>query len=178
MREIRPLASPMASLNVEKEVQHRRCLCSNLSGQRRASLRLSSCAPAEQRVLPPLKHFRGMAAGWKRERRDSDRHNHNWHYHDSGQYTDAEVVNRCGIVLRWMVSRNQPNRSQLGTELESAGWIVSNTTGEMATTGFGLNQQTLIRKAIVQAIKAAKLWAFNCLEITEVKRKSLPECLS
>ena len=48
-----------------------------------------------------------------------------------------------------------------------------NTTGEMATTGFGLNQQTLIRKAIVQAIKAAKLWVFNCLEITEVKRKSL-----
>ena len=72
----------------------------------------------------------------------------------------------------WSVVTN-PNRSQLGTELESAGWIVSNTTGEMATTGFGLNQQTLIRKAIVQAIKAAKLWAFNCLEITEVKRKSL-----
>ena len=72
----------------------------------------------------------------------------------------------------WSVVAN-PNRSQLGRELESSRWTVSNTAGEMATTGFGLNQQTLIRKAVVQAINAAKLWAFNCLEITEVKRKSL-----
>ena len=41
----------------------------------------------------------------------------------------------------WSVVTN-PNRSQLGRELESAGWIVSNTAGEMTTTGFGLNQQT------------------------------------
>jgi hypothetical protein len=66
-----------------------------------------------------------------------------------------------------------PNRSQLGRELEGAGWTVSDTAGEMRTTSFGLNQETVIRNAVVQAIKAAKLWAFNCLEVTEVTRKSL-----
>jgi hypothetical protein len=66
-----------------------------------------------------------------------------------------------------------PNRSQLVKELESAGWTVSYTAGEMRTTSFGLNQQTMIRNAVLQAIKAAKLWAFNCLELTEVTRKSL-----
>jgi hypothetical protein len=34
----------------------------------------------------------------------------------------------------WSVVAN-PNRSQLGRELESSSWTVSNTTGEMATTG-------------------------------------------
>jgi hypothetical protein len=66
-----------------------------------------------------------------------------------------------------------PNRSQLGRELEGAGWIVSDTAGEMRTAGFGLNRETMIRNAVVQAIKAAKLWAFKCLELTEITRKSL-----
>jgi hypothetical protein len=66
-----------------------------------------------------------------------------------------------------------PNRSQLGRELESAGWTVSDMAGEMKTTGFGLNRETVLRNAVVQAIKAAKLWAFNYLELTEVRRKSL-----
>jgi hypothetical protein len=70
-----------------------------------------------------------------------------------------------------------PNRSQLGRELEGAGWIVSDTAGEMRTTGFGLNRETMIRNAVVQAVKAAKLWAFNSLELTEVTRKVLVQTL-
>jgi len=54
-----------------------------------------------------------------------------------------------------------------------AGWTVSDMAGEMRTTSFGLNQETMIRNAVVQAIQAAKLWSFNCLELTEVTKKSL-----
>jgi hypothetical protein len=75
----------------------------------------------------------------------------------------------CG---EWSVVTD-PNRSQLGKELESAGWTVSYTAGEMRTTSFGLNQETMIRNAVVQAIQAANLWSFNFLELTEVTRKSL-----
>jgi len=50
-----------------------------------------------------------------------------------------------------------PNRSQLGRELEGAEWTVSDTAGKMRATGFGLNEETVMRQAVVQAIKAAKL---------------------
>lgn len=66
-----------------------------------------------------------------------------------------------------------PHRSELGRELESAEWTVSYTAGEISASGFGLNQETMVRNAVVQAIEAAKLWAYNCLEFTEVRRKSL-----
>jgi hypothetical protein len=85
----------------------------------------------------------------------------------SNSLVDAQAYSRGWSVV------TGPNRSQLGRELESAGWTVSDMAGEMKTTGFGLNRETVLRNAIVQAIKAAKLWAFNYLELTEVRRKSL-----
>jgi hypothetical protein len=70
-------------------------------------------------------------------------------------------------------SQPLPIALQLGRELDGAGWTVSDTAGEMGNTGFGVHEETVIRKAAVQAIKAAKLWAFDCLELTEVTMKSL-----
>jgi len=63
-------------------------------------------------------------------------------------------------------------RLELGRQLEGAGWTFFYMAGEIETTGFGFDEQSRIHRAIAQIIKTAKLEAFNCLEITQITRKS------
>jgi hypothetical protein len=60
-------------------------------------------------------------------------------------------------------------RLELGRQLEGAGWTFFYMAGEIETTGFGFDEQSRTHSAIAQIIKAAKLQAFNCLEITQIK---------
>ena len=62
-------------------------------------------------------------------------------------------------------------RVELGKELEGAGWTFFYMAGEIETTGFGFDEQSRIYRAIAHAIKAVKLEAFNCLEITQIRSK-------
>jgi hypothetical protein len=63
-------------------------------------------------------------------------------------------------------------RFELGKELEGAGWTFFYMAGEIEKTGFGFDEQSRIDTAVARIIKAVKLEAFNCLEITRITRTS------
>jgi len=73
--------------------------------------------------------------------------------------------------LGWSAVTNL-TRSELGRQLEGAGWTFFYMAGEVKTTGFGFDEQSRIRRAIAQIIKSVQGQTFNCLEITHITRKS------
>src|SRR5437868_9847774 len=62
--------------------------------------------------------------------------------------------------------------AQLGRELESAGWTFFYMAGEIRTSGFGFNDQSRTDRAVAHVMDAVKLQNCNCLEITEIRRRS------
>src|SRR5689334_6509726 len=62
--------------------------------------------------------------------------------------------------------------AQLGRQLESAGWTFFYMAGEIRTRGFGFNDHSRTDRAVAQAVDAAKLENCNCLEITQMRRRS------
>src|SRR5437868_14540219 len=63
--------------------------------------------------------------------------------------------------------------AQLGKELESAGWTFFYMAGEIRTSGFGFNDQSRTARAVANVIKAVRRENCNCLEITQMRRRSL-----
>jgi hypothetical protein len=63
--------------------------------------------------------------------------------------------------------------AKLGRELESAGWTFFYMAGEIHANGFGFNDQSRIDRAVAHVIDAVQLQNCNCLEITEVRRRSI-----
>jgi hypothetical protein len=62
--------------------------------------------------------------------------------------------------------------AQLGKEVESAGWTFFYMAGEIRTIGFGFNGQSRTARAVAHVISAVKLENCNCLEITQMRRRS------
>ncbi len=62
--------------------------------------------------------------------------------------------------------------AQLGREIESAGWTFFYMAGEIRTRGFGFNDQSRTDRAVAHVMDAVKLQNCNCLEITQMRRRS------
>jgi hypothetical protein len=62
--------------------------------------------------------------------------------------------------------------AQLGREIEHAGWTFFYMAGEICKTGFGFNDQSRAARAVEHVIKAVRRENCNCLEITQMRRRS------
>jgi len=62
--------------------------------------------------------------------------------------------------------------AQLGKELESAGWTFFYMAGEIRMRGFGLNDESRTNRAIARVADAVKRRNCNCLEISQIRRRS------
>jgi hypothetical protein len=61
---------------------------------------------------------------------------------------------------------------QLGKEIENAGWTFFYMAGEIRTSGFGFNDQSRTARAVAHVINAVRRENCNCLEITQMRRRS------
>jgi hypothetical protein len=62
--------------------------------------------------------------------------------------------------------------SELDKQIEDAGWTFFYMAGEIHTTGFGFNDQSRTDRAVAHVIDAVKRENCNCLEITQMRRRS------
>jgi hypothetical protein len=62
--------------------------------------------------------------------------------------------------------------AQLGKQLEGAGWTFFYMAGEIRTSGFGFNDQSRADRAMAYTIDAVKRQNCNCLEVTQMRRRS------
>lgn len=62
--------------------------------------------------------------------------------------------------------------AQLGREIENAGWTFFYMAGEIRKTGFGFNDQSPTARAVAHVIDAVRGEKCNCLEITQIRRRS------
>lgn len=62
--------------------------------------------------------------------------------------------------------------TQLGKEIEDAGWTFFYMAGEIRTRGFGFSDQSRTARAVAQVINTVSRENCNCLEITQVRRRS------
>jgi hypothetical protein len=62
--------------------------------------------------------------------------------------------------------------AQLGRALERAGWTFFYMAGEIRSSGFGFNDQSGADRAMAHVVHAAKRQNCNCLEITQIRRRS------
>jgi hypothetical protein len=62
--------------------------------------------------------------------------------------------------------------TQLGKEIENAGWTFFYMAGEIRTSGFGFNDQSRTARAVAHVIHAVRRENCNCLEITQMRRRS------
>ncbi len=61
---------------------------------------------------------------------------------------------------------------QLGKEIENAGWTFFYMAGEIRGSGFGFSDQSRTARAVARVIRAVKRENCNCLEITQMRRRS------
>lgn len=80
-------------------------------------------------------------------------------------------IGTAPCVLGWSAVTNL-TRSELGGQLQGAGWTFFYMAGEVKTTGFGFDEQTRIHRAIAKTVKAVQREAYNCVEITQITKKS------
>jgi hypothetical protein len=62
--------------------------------------------------------------------------------------------------------------SQLDRQIEDAGWTFFYMAGEIHATGFGFNDQSRTDRAVAHVIDVVKRERCNCLEITQMRRRS------
>ncbi len=62
--------------------------------------------------------------------------------------------------------------SQLGRQIEAAGWTFFYMAGEINRSGFGFHEQSRTDRALAHVIATVKGEGCNCLEITKVRRGS------
>ena len=84
---------------------------------------------------------------------------------------DSLLVSTKPYGAGWSSVENL-TRSQLGAGLEAARWTFFYMAGESKGTAFGFEEPSRIRRAVLQVIQVVKLQHCNCLELTQVRRKS------
>jgi hypothetical protein len=62
--------------------------------------------------------------------------------------------------------------AQLDKQIENAKWTFFYMAGEIHTSGFGFNDQSRTNRAMAHVIDAVKKQNCNCLEITQIRRRS------
>lgn len=62
--------------------------------------------------------------------------------------------------------------TELGKEIENAGWTFFYMAGEIHKRGFGFNDQSRTDRALAQAINTVSRENCNCLEITQIRQRS------
>ncbi len=63
--------------------------------------------------------------------------------------------------------------AELGREIESAGWTFFYMANEIRTSGFGFNDLSRTARAVAHVINAVERENCNCLEITQMRRRSV-----
>jgi hypothetical protein len=91
---------------------------------------------------------------------------------EDGTHTPESTVGETECYLAGWSSISKSTSAQLGRELESAGWTFFYMAGEIRTTGFGFNDQSRTDRAMAHVIDAVKRENCNCLEITQMRRRS------
>jgi hypothetical protein len=84
---------------------------------------------------------------------------------------DSLLVSTKPYGAGWSSVENL-TRGQLGAGLETAQWTFFYMAGEIQETAFGFDEQSRMRRAALKVIQAVKLQHCNCLEMTQVLRKS------
>jgi hypothetical protein len=62
--------------------------------------------------------------------------------------------------------------AQLDRKLEKAGWTFFYMAGEIRASGYGFDERSGADRAMAHVVHAAKRQKCNCLEITEIRRRS------
>jgi hypothetical protein len=89
-----------------------------------------------------------------------------------GTHTPESLVVSTEYYSAGWSSITKSTSAQLGKELESAGWTFFYMAGEIRTSGFGFNDQSRTARAVAHVINAVRRENCNCLEITQVRRRS------
>lgn len=90
---------------------------------------------------------------------------------DGTHMPESLVVDIEGYSAGWS-SIMGSSSVQLGKEIEHAGWTFFYMAGEIRTSGFGFNDQSRTARAVAHVIRAVKRENCNCLEITQMRRRS------
>jgi hypothetical protein len=91
---------------------------------------------------------------------------------EDGTHTpESLVVGAEGYSAGWSSIMGSTS-AQLGKEIENAGWTFFYMANEVRTRGFGFNEQSRTARAVAHLIDAVKRENCNCLEITQVRRRS------
>jgi hypothetical protein len=91
---------------------------------------------------------------------------------EDGTHTPESLIVGTERYLAGWSSITKSTSAQLGKELETAGWTFFYMAGEVRTSGFGFDDQSRTDRAMAHAIDAVKRQSCNCLEITQIKRRS------
>jgi hypothetical protein len=84
---------------------------------------------------------------------------------------DSLLVSTKPYEAGWSSVENF-TRGQLGAGLEAAQWTFFYMADEIRVTAFGFDEPSRMRRAARKVIQAVKLQHCNCLELTQVRRKS------
>ncbi len=91
---------------------------------------------------------------------------------EDGTHTpESLVVDTEGYSAGWS-SIIKFTSTELEKEIEDAGWTFFYMAGEIRTSGFGFNDQSRTARAVARVINAVKRENCNCLEITQMRRRS------
>jgi hypothetical protein len=90
---------------------------------------------------------------------------------DGTQTPESLAVDTKPYLAGWS-SIMTTTSAQLGRDLESAGWTFFYMAGEIRTRGFGFNDESRTGRAVAHVIDAVKLENSNCLEVTQIRRRS------
>jgi hypothetical protein len=90
---------------------------------------------------------------------------------DGTAVPESLVVETTAYLPSWS-SVLGVSSSQLGRQIEAAGWTFFYMAGEINRSGFGLNDQFRTDRALTRVIAAVKDESCNCLEITKLRRGS------
>ncbi len=91
---------------------------------------------------------------------------------EDGTYTPESLVVDTERYSAGWSSIIKSTSAQLGKQLEGAGWTFFYMAGEIRTSGFGFNDQSRADRAMAYAIDAVKQQNCNCLEVTQMRRRS------
>lgn len=91
---------------------------------------------------------------------------------DGATMPPSVILSREPCVSGWS-SVTSSTSAELGRQIETAGWTFFYMAGEIHATGFGADDQARVDRTLRRLIEAVKQQRCNCLEITEVRRRSL-----
>jgi hypothetical protein len=90
---------------------------------------------------------------------------------DGTPLPEAFVIETAAQTAGWSAIENSSG-ARLGRGLETAGWTFFYLADEIRVRGFGFEEPSRLHRAVRKVIQAVQRQGCNCLEITQVHRKS------